>query len=243
MNILVVTLSLLSACAPLPAHSAAIVIDRSDSLSQEDLCNAVAGITELELASPELDSRSTIQVWVTGDGRNGGARQIVAPTEIPVARSALAGSASVQGKKAELLQTVVDACQHDVVSAGTSPIYDAVDNAARSITRGPGDDSTLWVVSDLQENVEPGLTMAIAGEVGVKDGARAKGRSRAPAPVQPVPTPVIDASGLTVHACGYGRTANGVISREDRDRTMAAWTPVLEGATTFVFDPACPSKS
>ncbi len=242
MNAIVITLSLLSACAPLPAHSAAIVIDRSDSLSLEDLCDAVAGITESELASPNLDSRSTIQVWITGDGRNGGARQIVPPTAIPVARSALAGSASVQGKKAALLQTVIDACLHDVVPASTSPIYDAVDNAARSVSRGPGDDSTLWVVSDLQENVEPGLTVAIAGEVGAKDGAHPRSRSRT-VPMQPAPTPVIDASGLTIHACGYGRTSNGVISREDRDRTMAAWTPVLEGATAFVFDPACPSKS
>lgn len=226
-------IALLSACAPLPMHAAAIVVDRSDSIEEGDgsSCAAVDGIVAAELSRGDVDVRSTLAVWATGDRDTALAPvRIAAPVPVPVAGSLIESDRVVARARQAARDEIGAACRSAVTLARRSPIVNAVDAAARSLHDsgcGDADACTLWVISDLQETEYAPLVSLI----------RPGGEPSAP-------LTTIDATGLEVRACGYASTRGtleGALTPELRDRTEAAWARILVGARRFRLEPGCPA--
>jgi hypothetical protein len=95
----------------------------------------------------------------------------------------------------------------------------------------------LWVNSDLEENVEPGIRSRLS---------RTAGRSSMPA--------VLDNEGIDVTFCGYASTAGRVIDptgKEVRrfgarnptheDRMQDVWRSLFVNRQRVIFEPYCPT--
>lgn len=214
----------------------AILEDPSTSYTGE--CEAAIGSAEAVLRSPGASPRSKLIFLALGDGLTANEPRELGKYDLPVSRKVIEGGRAKERHEAALLEKISRACR-SVRPTAISPIFLGVKQALadlKSAGCAKGSGCKLWVNSDLEENVEPGIRSRLS---------RAGGRGPLPA--------ALDNEGIGVTFCGYASTAGRVLGptgkeirrfgarspgREDRMQTV--WRSLFVNAEHVTFEPYCP---
>lgn len=209
---------------PLASITAAVLIDRSDSM--QNPCAALADTTGRVLQLSADRAGSTLAVFLTGDPASANQPLLLASRAAPMRTRLLKGSQFLQLARTAFSDELKTLCVQQPTTR-TSPIYSALKDAVNHLRAVdlPGSDRRLLVVSDLRENVDPAITKALTQPLGTK--------IRSPIP--------IDNTAVSVIVCGYAQTRDH--QRLQNERLIEVWSQLFTDPTLVRFEPFCASTS
>lgn len=207
------------------------------SLSHARGCESLVGLAERVLDASGVSQNSTLTVLVVGDETTADEPWRLARYSIPVDDEVLEGRAEKRHRQQALLGDLRSRCRA-ARRTTISPIFLAVKQAVADLhARGckPNSGCTLFVDSDLEENVEPSIKKSINDH----DGGH-------------IPLPPIDNEGINVTFCGLAvragrvepsaRQTRGTVSilPGDADRIPTVWRSLFRRPEEVRFGPYCP---
>lgn len=208
------------------------------SASHAHPCNSLQGLAEQVIESPDASLGSTLTVLATGDRATADEPHRIATYPIPAIRKVAEGQGELQKQRAAILDELRTKCQ-SVPQASISPIFLGVKEAVADLrAHGCGITSrcTLFVDSDLEENVEPSIR------------ERLNGRTRRAGPLPPA----IKNAGIRVSFCGLAMTVrNGKAGKKwvraaprdaiQDDQLRRTWLHLFTDPSAVRFAPYCSS--
>ena len=207
---------------PLESITAAVLIDRSDSM--QNPCTSLVDTTGRILRLSADRTGSTLAVFVTGDSASANQSVLLTSKEAPMRTRMLKGSQLLQLERAAFADELKRRCVQQPTTR-TSPIYSALKDAVSHLRGGDlrATDRRLFVVSDLRENVDPVITKALSQPLGTK--------TKGPLP--------IDNTAVSVTICGYAQTRDH--QSLQNERLIEVWKKLFADPTLVRFEPFCTS--
>lgn len=218
-----------------PAARVGVLYDRS--LSQRDGCEAVEALARQSLRSSRTGS--VVSLFATGDKGSAYEPALIVSLTPPFSTQVMEG----QQRQADMQQKFVNALRDScgkLAPTDISPVFLGVKQAIeqlRSQNTARVNNTYLYVVTDLEENVDPKMKRAL---------------HNAGTPAQDLPPP-IDNAGVHVAFCGYAETrgefhtAAGEVRQLTQPRNAevdirlrAVWTHVFTEPGLVSFEPFCP---
>ena len=217
----------------------AILGDPSMSYTAE--CESIAGAAAQVFHRSSLSAQSTLTVLVLGDRTSADEPREMANYQIPTSRKAIEGGTTTARRQQHVLNDILSRCK-TTPQTSISPIFLGVKQALADL-RGRGcslgSQCELWVASDLEENVEPGIKSRLANPRDTKYHLPA----------------VLDNGGIAVIFCGLASTSGRIPGREGRgevslpirnpghdDQIRSIWTSLFKDHQALRFEPYCPSS-
>lgn len=224
----------------LPWHGG-IVDDNSASKGID--CACLESLMSRDLADPRLTPSSTLSILQTGDEASANEPVPVAEYTAPAERAMVEKQEKIAAAKAELLQDLKQKCE-GMKRTNRSPIFQGIRRGVEHLKAkgcGPGSDCRLWVITDGEELVEPGLRQALHG-TGDLD------RITLPTPinnegVHVVFVGVAQTTGRGVNEAGKSRQYTRDRSPQAASRLEAVWRQVFTEPQRVSFEPFCRART
>lgn len=207
--------------------------------SHPDGCSALLGLAEQIVQKEPVTSKSQLTILIVGDRTSANEPLRLAKYLIPRSRKATEGRAANLRRQEELLADLMHRCQR-IRRTTVSPIFLAVVEALADLHAQGCNQKfgcKLYIDSDGEENVDPGIRQALSGAP--------KGHQTLPAPS--------DNRGVEVTFCGLAvttrvtnpsRPLSGLLRDHDKeDRLQRTWQSLFIVPELVNFEPYCPKAS
>ena len=203
---------------------ATIVIDSSTSL--RSACSSTVGIAEKLLSRTLEYAGAALQITliVTGDTKTGHEPQLAQELSFASTGRVIEGRRRLEEEKTKFLQTIQQKCEA-TRSTEESPIFVSVRRAVEDMRTKGG--TELYIITDLEENIDQQIKQALRQRVGAKSLLPAKIQSQ---------------SFTTITFCGYAEV-NGHLPRNTftGDRLREVWSELFTSSVDFA--PFCRKPS
>lgn len=169
-------------------------------------CESVIALSRQSMKLPQMRRGSTMTVAVTGDETTANEPRTLGAYTLPISDKAFEGAKLINEKQNEMLTEIKGKCGR-VPSAKKSSIFLGLKSGVeqlKSVGCNEKADCTIFVKSDLQENIELQIKSAI-------DGNKAS-LSKLPAP--------IDNRGIRITICGIAETKGLTKEPNGKSRQM-----------------------
>lgn len=212
------------------------------SLSFTGGCRALVGSVDHLLHSPGVSATATLTAFVLGDASTAAEPRRLATYAIPTDRKVIEGKQASAKRTVSLLRDVWGRCE-SVRPTLMTPIYLGIQQTLADLhAKGckVGSRCSLWVATDLEENVDHGIK------------ARLRGSRAAAAPLPRA----LDNRGIQVTFCGFAQTAGRIVGPSGREigkaaargpnqdaRLRSVWRSLFSIPQLVSFEPYCPQPS
>ncbi|MGH9825724.1 MAG: hypothetical protein ACREDR_21050 [Blastocatellia bacterium] len=222
----------------LQAAHAVIVRDSSDSVRSG--CDCTAALVKRAFTDPHIEPGSTVTVTLTGDASTANEPRLLASLTVPTTRQVMDGRDAAVRQRDKLIDDIKTQCEK-APSTTVSPIFLSLQRAVqqlRALGCGPDSNCTVYAQTDLEENGDRGIELALKG------GDLQK---------QALPKP-IDNTGINVIIAGVSETGGQTTTTrglrpltkphdaERADRIRSVWERLFTDRNRLVFEPYCSSN-
>jgi len=225
-----------------PILHVALVTDRSDSIEHGDgvACATVEKLLRNVIETPGMaPGRTTFSVFATADAATPGLPKSLGELKYPKEKAGMRGREAARRAEVEAVSAffseVRKRCDQNATSQKRSPVYGAVKAAIDDLMErieAPGHEGLLLIQSDMVDNFEESLRIAIAKVIGKKPPAR---------PFTDLKKSLgIDLKNkITVRICGAGQGTDAQ-QEAPRTRLMKLWEEnIFLNAKTFHAKSKC----